>query len=101
MVFSCEGDRSTGPDGYNLDFIKKWWDIVGTNIIQCIQDFREKETLPRAMSASFIALIPKVKHPQGLEEFIPICLIGCIYKIISNILVGWLRKVIGRLISKF
>lgn len=97
VVFSSEGDRIPGPDGYNLEFIKKCWDIVGNKIIQCIQDFHEKATLPSAMLASFIALIPKVEHHQGLEEFRPICLIGCIYKIISKVLVRRLRKVIGKL----
>ncbi|XP_058759955.1 uncharacterized protein LOC131633261 [Vicia villosa] len=25
VVFSCEGDRSPGPDGFNLEFIKRSW----------------------------------------------------------------------------
>ncbi|XP_058776931.1 uncharacterized protein LOC131651277 [Vicia villosa] len=63
------------------------------------EDFHNRASLPRALSASFIALIPKVEHPQGLEEFRPICLIGCIYKIVSKLLAARLRVVIGKLVS--
>src|SRR4051812_27768417 len=36
------------------------------------------------MTPSFLDLIPKVENPQGLEEFRPICLIGSMYKVVSN-----------------
>ncbi|XP_058725826.1 uncharacterized protein LOC131597131 [Vicia villosa] len=98
--FNCEGDRSPGPDGFNVAFIKKCWDVVGKDIARCVQDFHRKASLPRALAASFIALIPKFDHPQGLEEYIPICLIGSIYKIISKLLEARLGKVIGKLTSK-
>ncbi|XP_058733639.1 uncharacterized protein LOC131605282 [Vicia villosa] len=67
IVFSCEGDKSPGPYGFNISFIKKCWEVVGNDIVKCVQDFHNKASLPRALTASFIALIPKVEHPQGLE----------------------------------
>src|SRR3954470_2091846 len=56
--------------------------------------------MTRAMTASFIALIPKIDNPQGFDDFRPICLIGCILKIISKLLAARLSRVIGKLISK-
>ncbi|XP_076953244.1 uncharacterized protein LOC143627270 [Bidens hawaiensis] len=48
--------------------------------------------------SSFIALIPKKKDPVGLVDFRPISLIGCINKVVSKVLVGRLKSVIGGLI---
>ncbi|XP_058776653.1 uncharacterized protein LOC131650973 [Vicia villosa] len=80
-IFACEGDKSPGPDGFNLSFIKRCWSIVGEDFVAFIQEFHHLAKLPKAMTASFIALIPKVDNPQKIEDFRPICLIGCFYKI--------------------
>lgn len=52
-------------------------------------------TLPKAISASFLALIPKKANPQEFNEFRPISLIGSLYKILSKMLAGRLKKVLG------
>ena len=52
---------------------------------------------PREGNASFIALIPKVQDPQGLDKYRPtISLIGCIYKIVAKILSRRLKKVLSK-----
>jgi len=40
-----------------------------------------------------IALIPKKDNPSNLNEFRPISLVGCVYKILSKILANKLKKV--------
>jgi hypothetical protein len=44
---------------------------------------------------TFIALIPKVNSPQRLNDFRPISLVGCLYKVLAN----RLRSVIGSVVS--
>lgn len=39
--------------------------------------------MPKVISACFLALIPKNDNPQYLDEYQLICLIWCIYKILS------------------
>lgn len=51
------------------------------------------------MKTSFIVLIPMVDNPQELNDYRPICLIGCMYKVVAKILISRLRKIIGKLIS--
>lgn len=48
VIFSCEGDKSPGPDKFNLDFIKNCLDVVGEDIIGFIQAFHKSEKLPKA-----------------------------------------------------
>ncbi|KAK2445689.1 hypothetical protein QL285_016591 [Trifolium repens] len=62
-------------------------------------EFHANAFLPKAMTASFLTLIPKKDHPQGLFDYHPICLIGSIYKILSKALANRLKKVLGNLIS--
>lgn len=51
------------------------------------------------MNATFIALIPKVESPQSLNDFRPISLVGCMYKVLAKILANRLRAVIGSVVS--
>jgi hypothetical protein len=56
--------------------------------------------LPKALTASFLTLVPKKDHPQELFDYRPICLIGSLYKILSKLLANRLKLVLGKLISK-
>ena len=54
----------------------------------------------KGCNASFIALIPKVADPQNLNEFRPISLIGCMYKIVAKLLAKRLKKVMPTIIDE-
>lgn len=51
------------------------------------------------MSTTFISLIPKNHNPQAFNEYSPICLIGCIYRIILKLLAKRLNGVMDKLVS--
>ncbi|GKB87482.1 RNA-directed DNA polymerase, eukaryota [Tanacetum coccineum] len=57
------------------------------------------EYIPNGCNPSFIALIPKVLDAKHLNDFRPISLIGCQYKIIGKILANRLSLVIDDIIS--
>lgn len=59
-----------------------------------------KKNHPKAISASFLALVPKVENLQLLSEYRPISLLGSLYKIIAKLLANKLRLVVGKLVSK-
>ena len=42
--------------------------------------------------------MPKVKDPMSLEEYMPISLVGAIYKIISKVLASRMKSVLHRII---
>ncbi|KEH37382.1 hypothetical protein MTR_2g438270 [Medicago truncatula] len=58
----------------------------------------EKWQIGESYDCTFIALIHKVENPQGLVDFRPILLIGCLYKVLAKVLANRLRKVIGSVI---
>lgn len=65
-----------------------------------MRDFHLKDRLTKACIESLLTFIPKVNNPQNMDEYRPICLVGCLYKILAKILASRLKKVIGKLISK-
>jgi hypothetical protein len=67
--------------------------------MEFLHEFHINVTLLKAITASFLALIPKKNHPQMLSDYRPICLVGCLYKIIAKVLTTILKKVLGKLIS--
>lgn len=58
-------------------------------------EFHHNGKLTKGINSTFIALIPKVENPQRLNDFCPISLVGCMYKVLAN----RLRVVIGSVIS--
>jgi len=38
-VFALNGDGTPRPDGFGGRFYQTYWDIVGTDVIQSVQDF--------------------------------------------------------------
>ena len=65
-----------------------------------VDEFHVNGSFPRGSNASFLALIPKVNHPQSLNDYRPISLIGCMYKVIAKLLANKLRHVIPVLIDE-
>ena len=51
-------------------------------------------------STSFIALISKVSDPVLLNDYRPISLIGCMYKIVTKILANRLKKIMSNFIDE-
>jgi len=55
-------------------------------------EFHRNGRLLKGINNTFIDLIAKVDNPQSLNEFRPIALVGCLYKILAKILANRLRK---------
>jgi len=99
-VWQCEGSESPGPDGFNFNFIKKRWEFVKVEVMAVMKQFHETGYIPKGCNASFIALVPKVRNPVNLEQYRPISLVGAIYKIISKVLAGRIKKVLPLVIDE-
>lgn len=89
-----------GFRGFNLSFIKEW-ETVKKNIISFIYEFHQNSSLPKGITSSFLALIPKNENPHSLKKYKMICLIGCLYKIRSKLLAGWIKQVFNKVNSPF
>jgi len=59
-------------------------------------EFHRNRKLTKGINSTFIALIPKVNSPQRLNDFRPISLVGCMYKVLAKVLANRLHNVIGK-----
>jgi len=98
-IRQCGSTKSLGPDSYNFHFLKNNWEVVGPNIINVVLLFQEFGYIPRGCNASFITLVPKQENPFSLNDYRPISLVGCMYKILSKILANRLKGVLSKVID--
>lgn len=96
---SFDGDKSPGLDGFNFNFIKRFWAIMRNEIWDMTNEFYDHARLPKGLLSYFVALIPKINSPQNLGNFRPISLLGCLYKLVSKLLASRLRAMMNPIIS--
>jgi len=98
-VWDCDSFKSPEPDGISFDFIKHFWDLVKEDFMRFMVEFHRHGKLTKGLNSTFIALIPKVNSPQRFNDFRPISLVGCLYKVLAKVLANRLQNVIGRVVS--
>ena len=99
-IWDCGSDKCPGPDGLNFRFIKNFWQLLKPDILRFLDEFYVHGVFPKGGNASFIALIPKVADPQILNDYRPISLIGCMYKIVAKVLANRMKKVMTTIVDE-
>nr|GEX78437.1 RNA-directed DNA polymerase, eukaryota [Tanacetum cinerariifolium] len=98
-IMACGENKSSGPDGYTFEFFREFWNVIGPDLCIAVQWFFEHGSFTSGCNSSFVTVIPKTLDPKVVNDYRPISLIGCIYKIVTKILASWLSLVISSLIS--
>ena len=98
VIEDLPNDKSPGPDGFNNEFIKHCWEIVGKDIQDLINDFHSEKICLESINDSYITLIPKVDCPQTPADFRPISLLNSVLKIITKLLANRLQKIILKIV---
>lgn len=93
-IWSCGSNKSPGPDGFTVEFFKKFWDLVKIDLLEGYNQFRIYGKIPKGVNAGFITLIPKVQNSIFVKDFRPINLISSVYKVLSKMLANHLKNVL-------
>lgn len=56
-VWEANGEKNSGPDGFNLKFIHECWDFLEQDIMKFVAEFHKISILPKAITSSFLAFI--------------------------------------------
>ena len=99
VIRNSNGNKAPGPYGFNMHFIKDQWGSIKEDVMKLFDAFFSSGNFDKRLNKSFIALIPKEALPIGLNEYRPICLVCCIYKIIAKVLANRLRRVMKEVVG--
>ena len=99
VLGSFQKDKSPGPDGWTIDFFLGLFDILGRDLLQVVEDSRLAGWIPASFNSTFIALIPKSDNATSLNDFRPISLCNCVYKIISKVIALRLKTILSAHVS--
>lgn len=98
-LFDINPNKCLGPDGMSGFFYQQFWDAVGPELTQMVQNFFQNGVMEDDMNLTNICLIPKKLKPTSLPEFRPISLCNVVFKVISKILAKRLKITLPSMIS--
>nr|GEV13155.1 RNA-directed DNA polymerase, eukaryota, reverse transcriptase zinc-binding domain protein [Tanacetum cinerariifolium] len=85
-VWDCGIDKAPRLDGFTFGFYRRYWDIIGNDVVDAVKWFLLHGEIPQRGNSSFITLIPKVPNANMVKDFRSISLIGSLYKVIAKVL---------------
>ena len=99
VLQSFQKDKSPGPDGWPIEFYTGFYDLLGPDLLQVVEESRRNGIIHTPLNSTFIALIPKVDKPKSFDDYRPISLCNCIYKIISKIISKRIKRILSKKVS--
>jgi hypothetical protein len=98
-LFSIGDLKAPGLDGLHAVFYKRFWDLLGDDLIKEVLVAVNNITIPDGWNSTTIVMIPKVDNPDKVSQFRPISLCNVVYKVISKMLAARLKNYLSEIIS--
>ena len=98
-LFSMDTNRAPGPDNIPTEFYQHCWEVVQHDIMNIFYHFHAGSLDVQRLNYGVITLLPKIAEANKIHQFRPICLLRCIYKIITKTLTLRLEPYAKKLFS--
>jgi hypothetical protein len=95
-IKQCNKKSAPGTDGINNKFIAHFWTYLRTLLLNYANCCYSTGNLTTLFETAKIRLIPKKGNLKKLENWRPISLLNCFYKLISRVMTNRLKKVIDK-----
>jgi hypothetical protein len=99
VLHNFQKDKIPGPNDWTIEFFLGFYDLIGKDILKLVEETRVRGHLHPPLNSNFIALIPKVDDPSSLNDFRPISLCNCIYKVVSKVIARRIKATLSEKIS--
>ena len=99
-IFSLKNNRVPGPDGISIEFYKVMFDLIGEDLVNLFNIYMMNGRMSAKMKAGLIKLVPKHPPYNSMENFRPISLINCDYKIFTKIISMRIQPILKEIIHE-
>lgn len=99
-LFQMKRNKAPGPDKIPIEFYQKCWNIVKNDILQLFDDFHKSKVDISRLNYDTITLLPKIKEANKIQQYRLICLLNCIYKLITKVLTIRVEPYVEKLINR-
>ena len=97
---ALDSNRAPGPDNIPAEFYKHCWGFVKNDIMRLFEAFHNNTLDVARLNYGVITLIPKMSGAKKIQQYRPICLLRCPYKLITKVLDNIVAVFANKLISK-
>lgn len=91
-------NKSPGNDGLTVEFYRKFWPLLGTNLVASLNETYRTGELSASQKQAVITLLDKGKDRTLLKNWRPISLLNVDYKIATKALANRLKETLPKLI---
>ena len=99
-IFSLKNGRAPGPDGISIEFYKAMFAIIGEDLRDLFNSYMRNGRMAAKIKTGIIKLIPKQAPYNMIDNYRPISLINCDYKIFTKIISTRLQPILKELIHE-
>jgi Reverse transcriptase (RNA-dependent DNA polymerase) len=99
-IASMPDGKSSGPDGFPIEFYKKFWFLIKDDVMALVTAVHNNSMDVSCLNKAQITLIPKREGASKIKEFRPISVINTIIKIITKLYSTRLQPFLPVIISK-
>jgi len=61
--------KAPGPNKFNAFFFQRYWSFIELDVSTVVLQVLRGSLIPKGLNDTFIALIPKVSHPERVSQF--------------------------------
>ncbi|CAC5388193.1 unnamed protein product [Mytilus coruscus] len=96
-----KNNKSPGVDGIGKSFYLKFWNLIGEDLVEVLNNVYLNGELTESMKTGLISLIYKNKgNRKDMKQWRPISLLCVDYKILTKFLSKNLSKILNKLLDK-
>jgi hypothetical protein len=81
-----EKNKAAGSDNIPIEFYQACWHIIKEDIVQLFSDFHQGKVDISRINYDIITLLPKIYDASKIQQYMAICLLNYLYKLITKTL---------------